>query len=224
MNKKIKSIILAATIFAATSTPVFAEDITLQLNGNILKPPVPPVIEDGSTLVPLRVISENMGASVSWNGENKSVTIEKDGTSIYLVLEQKIVSVNGEEKELSVSPKIINDSTMVPIRFVSENLDCSVKWDGASKIVSIMENGFSEKQNNANSASQHPVYTADGKHQVVSDENYPVYYTPNGGKYHATKDCPTLARSKTINETTLGKATDSFRDACDKCNAPILDI
>lgn len=227
MKNKIKTIVMATTLFAMTATPVFAQDITLQLNGNTLQPAVAPVIEDGSTLVPLRIISENMGASVVWNGEDRSVTIEKDGTNIYLILDQKTVNVNGVTKELAVAPKIIDGSTMVPIRFVSENLDCSVSWDGTNRIVSIIESGVVVEEPTTApqpTVQKEPVYTNDGKHQVIDDENFIVYYTPKGEKYHATKDCPTLARSKTINETTLGEATDSFRDACDKCNAPILNI
>ena len=229
MKNKIKIIAITIVLFVMAATPAFAQDITLQLNGNTLQPAVAPVIEDGSTLVPLRIISENMGASVVWNGEDRSVTIEKDGTNIYLILDQKTVNVNGETKELAVASKIIDGSTMVPIRFVSENLDCSVSWDGINRIVSIIESGVVVEESKPTTVSQptvqkEPVYTNDGKHQVIDDENFIVYYTPKGEKYHATKDCPTLARSKTINETTLGEATDSFRDACDKCNAPILNI
>lgn len=226
MKNKIKAIVAATAMFAVTAAPVFAQDITLQLNGNILHPAVAPVVENGSTLVPLRIISENMGASVVWNGEDRSVTIEKDGTNIYLVLDQKTVNVNDEAKELAVAPKIINGSTMVPIRFVSENLDCSVSWDGTNRIVSIIESGVVVGQNTTNPEPQpeeqsKPVYTADGKHQVISDENFIVYRTKTGDCYHLD-GCASLSRSKI--QMTLGEATDYPLDACDRCNAPILDI
>ena len=227
MRKFIKTVVATVALVAVTATPALAQDIALKLNGNDLKPSVAPVIENGSTLVPLRIISENMGASVVWNGKDRSVTIEKDGTNIYLVLDQKNVVVNGESKELAVAPKIIDNTTMVPIRFVSENLDCAVNWDGTNRIVSIIESGVTvvepePEQKPVTPAA--PVYTADGKHKVIDDENYPVYYVPKGAKYHDTKECPTLARSTTINETTIGIATDKYLDACDKCTAPILNI
>jgi len=234
MKNKIKSIIATTALAAMVAVPAFGQGITLTLNGNTLQPAVAPVIENGSTLVPLRIISENMGASVVWNGDERSVTIEKGDTSIYLVLDQTNVTVNGQVKTLAVAPKSIDGSTMVPIRFVSENLDCAVSWDGVNQIVSIIESGVTVTQPTnptptpaptlQPSVQKEPVYTADGKHQVIDDENYPVYYTKNGKKYHDSKDCPSLARSKNIQQTTLGEATDSFRDACDKCNAPILNI
>ena len=229
MKHKIKTAIATAALFAVAATPVFAQDITLKLNGNVLNPSVAPVIENGSTLVPLRIISENMGASVVWNGEDRSVTIEKADTNIYLILDQKAVIVNGEQKELSVAPKSVNGSTMVPIRFVSENLDCSVNWDGTNRVVSILESGVTvveppvvtpEPEQKPQEPAA-PVYTADGKHQVISDENYPVYVTKTGTKYHVD-GCASLSKSKI--PMTLGEATDKYYDACDKCNAPILDI
>jgi len=228
MKNKIKTIVAAATLLAVTATPVFAQGITLKLNGNTLQPAVAPVIENGSTLVPLRIISENMGASVTWNGEERSVTIEKGDTNIYLVLDQTDVTVNGQVKTLAVAPKSIDGSTMVPIRFVSENLDCAVSWDGANQTVSIIESGVTvtEPAPTPEPAPQRPVqkepvYTNDGKHQVIDDENFVVYVTDTGEKYHLD-GCTSLRKSK--HATTLGKATDAYYDACDKCNAPILNI
>lgn len=228
MKNKIKTIVAAATLLAVTATPVFAQGITLKLNGNTLQPAVAPVIENGSTLVPLRIISENMGASVAWNGEERSVTIEKGDTSIYLVLDQTDVTVNGQVKTLAVAPKSIDGSTMVPIRFVSENLDCAVSWDGANQIVSIIESGVTVTEPAPAPAPQpqppaqkEPVYTNDGKHQVIDDENFVVYRTKSGDCYHLD-GCASLSRSKI--KMTLGQATDYPLDACDKCNAPILNI
>ena len=223
MKKTLKVLLISFILITFTVNPVFAQDITLKLNGNVLYPSVAPVIENGSTLVPLRIISENMGASVLWNGEERSITIEKEDTSIYLILEQKDVFVNGETKTLSVAPKIINGSTMVPIRFVSQNLDCTVNWDGTNRVVSIIENGITIIENTPAAPEKpiQPVYTNDGKHQVIDDENFIVYTTKTGTKYHVD-GCPSLSKSKY--ETTLGNATDNWFDACDKCNAPILNI
>lgn len=231
MKNKLKTLVASTLVFAVTATPVLGQDITLKLNNNVLSPAVAPVIENGSTLVPLRIISENMGASVQWNGEERSVTIAKEDTSIYLVLDQKNVIVNGEAKELAVAPKIINNTTMVPIRFVSENLDCAVSWDGANRVVSIFESGVTavkpdesvlpNEQTQQTPAQKEPVYTADGKHKVIDDENFTVYVTKTGTKYHVD-GCSSLSKSKI--QTTLGQATDKYFDACDKCEAPILNI
>ena len=85
----------------------------------------------------MRAIFEAMGASVDWNGETQTVTSVKDSTTISLTLNNNTATVNGKDISLAVPAKLINGSTMVPLRFVSESLGAEVNWDGASKTVTI---------------------------------------------------------------------------------------
>ena len=119
--------------------PVGSE-IKLVLDGKLIVPPVAPVIRNETTLVPLRVISENLKALVDWNKETKMITITKDGEEIKLVIGSKVVWANGNEKSLTTAPTMIEGTTMVPIRFISENLGASVDWNSKQKIVSILSN------------------------------------------------------------------------------------
>jgi len=57
---------------------------------------VPPVIKSGRTLVPIRAISQSLGAEVTWNQEEQTAIIEKDGVEIKLVLNEVKANVNGE--------------------------------------------------------------------------------------------------------------------------------
>ncbi len=111
--------------------------ISVLLNDSALSFTQPPVIENGTTLVPMRAIFEAMGASVDWNGETQTVTSVKDSTTISLTLNKNTATVNGKDISLAVPAKLINGSTMVPLRFVSESLGAEVNWDGASKTVTI---------------------------------------------------------------------------------------
>ena len=88
-----------------------------------------PVIVKGRTLVPIRAIIEEMGGSISWDGTERKVTITLKNTKIELWIDKKSALVNGATKELDVEPQIINSRTMIPLRFVTENLGCSVQWD-----------------------------------------------------------------------------------------------
>lgn len=123
------------TFFAATC---FASSIRISLNGSILKSNVAPVQTAGTTLVPIRVISENLGASVNYDSNRKLISITTDTTSIELIINQKTAKVNQKNITLNVAPQIINNTTMVPIRFVSENLNCSVSWDAHNQLVTII--------------------------------------------------------------------------------------
>lgn len=137
--KKAKFISAALLTMSLVAAPAFASDIKLEINGSIVQPTVAPVIENGTTLVPLRIVSQNLGSQVDWNGADRSITITKDGKEILLTVDSKKAVVAGQEKELLLAPKIINSTTMVPIRFVSENLDAYVNWDSASRTVQVSD-------------------------------------------------------------------------------------
>ncbi|MDD4089557.1 MAG: copper amine oxidase N-terminal domain-containing protein [Tissierellia bacterium] len=97
--------------------------------GFTLKFDTPPVIRNGRTLISVRALSEGMGAAVTWNGEDSTVIIEKEGVKIQLQLRNRLVYVNGNEMTLDIPPETINSRTVVPLRFILEQLGCDVDWD-----------------------------------------------------------------------------------------------
>ncbi len=114
-----------------------SEDIRLIINNKQVEPTVPPVITNSTTLVPLRIISEKLNSVVDWNQNSKSITIQKDELFIKLYIGSNIAYVNGQEVELLTKPMIENNTTLVPIRFISEQLGASVNWDSVNKIIDI---------------------------------------------------------------------------------------
>lgn len=222
MKKKILIFILGMLLSLPFGGIARAQaNIILQINGQIVQTAVAPILEGGTTLVPIRVVSENLGANVVWDEETQSVVITKETSTMNLVLGQKTVIVNDQSSELDVAPKMIDGTTMVPIRFIAQNLDCIVEWDDNSQMVKIISHHdvgrFVEQESKQEIVT--PQYSAG--HKVTNDENYIVYITKTGEKYHEG-NCSSLRKSKI--QTTLGEATDAWYDACDKCNPPILDI
>lgn len=120
---------------------VYGDYITLDINNMPVDTPVSPVLEAGTTLVPLRIIGENLGASLEWDDFSKTVTITKGEKEIELIIASKAAQVNNKRQELLVAPKLIKGTTMVPIRFISENLDCEVYWDSRTRTVFISNQG-----------------------------------------------------------------------------------
>jgi len=118
-------------------TSVYAKNIALNINNQIILTPVAPIQEAGTTLVPLRTIGENLGAQLDWNKEIQTVTITKGATEIKLVINSKTVIVNNEKQQILAAPKLKNGTTMVPIRFISENLNSDVRWDAPNQTVFI---------------------------------------------------------------------------------------
>ena len=88
----------------------------------------------GRTVVPVRFVAQALGAKVGWNGKERKVTIEDEGTTIYLWIGKPQAQVNGktvwiDEKNHKVTPIIIDNRTMVPLRFVAESLGLTVGWN-----------------------------------------------------------------------------------------------
>ncbi len=102
-----------------------------------------PVNNQGRIMVPIRVISEALGAKVYWRmNDNKSITviIDKGANRITLTTGSDIAYVNGLKTYLDVAPYIDkNNRTLVPIRFIAEALNCYVDWIQKEKKVQILE-------------------------------------------------------------------------------------
>ncbi|GLI09291.1 hypothetical protein YDYSG_53230 [Paenibacillus tyrfis] len=113
--------------------------VQLYVNGEEPSMEVRPFIREGSTLVPFRAISEALKAEVSWNPEERSVTVTRDGITVKLFVDSTKAYVNGKEVTLEVPAAIVEGNTVVPARFVSEALKAIVKWEEESKTVVIYE-------------------------------------------------------------------------------------
>jgi len=104
--------------------------ISVRLNGRAIDFDQPPIIENGRTLVPLRLIFEAMGASVDWNASTQRVTARLNNTTISMQIGNKTMSRNNQNIELDVPPKLVNGRTLIPVRAVAESFGASVNWDG----------------------------------------------------------------------------------------------
>lgn len=111
--------------------------IRVNVDGRDIRFDTSPIIKNDTTLVGFRAVCEALGANVEWDGENEVVTAEKDGTRIVLKIGSTTAEVNGEEKALLLAPEIINDSTMIPVRFLSEQLGMNVDWNDAAQLITI---------------------------------------------------------------------------------------
>ena len=107
------------------------------LDGRQLTFEVPPIIEDGRTLVPLRAIFEAMGASVNWDNSVRTVTSFKGSTTVVLPIGSTRPTVDGQVWPLEVPAKIKNGRTLAPLRFVGEAFGGKVDWNGSTRIITI---------------------------------------------------------------------------------------
>ncbi len=114
----------------------------VMLNGNIVKfDNQYPIIDNGTTLVPVRQIGEMLDADVVWDGERGIVHIKKTGKDIELHTGTTTAYVNGEEYVLDVSAEVVNGRTLLPLRFVAEAFDVDVIWHGETRMVELVDKG-----------------------------------------------------------------------------------
>jgi hypothetical protein len=95
----------------------------------------PQVDANQRVLVPIRVVSENLGAKVNY--ANNMITITQGSKVVVLTIGSKTATVNGKPVTFDSAAVVKNSRTLVPLRFVSEALGQTVEWDGTDKYVWI---------------------------------------------------------------------------------------
>ena len=120
------------------------QPIQVVLDGVVLTFDTAPVNIDGRTMVPMRVIFEALGADIHWDGEAGTVTATRDDLMVVAVIGETIMVVNGVATLMDVAPVIVNDRTLVPVRFISEAFGADVEWDQINRTVIIASAEYSE--------------------------------------------------------------------------------
>ncbi|WP_338080680.1 copper amine oxidase N-terminal domain-containing protein [Cohnella luojiensis] len=111
----------------------------LYVNGEEPEFQIAPFFRDGTTLVPFRAIAEALKATVVWNKDEHSITVTRDGITVKLFIDSKTAYVNGEQVTLQVPATAVKGNTVIPVRFVSEALKATVKFEAETQSVVIYE-------------------------------------------------------------------------------------
>ena len=140
---KILTVVLVVTCLL--SLPISAVELPIRVvvNGTKINfPDAEPFIDENSrTQVPIRFVGEALGANVSWDGNTKKVTITLNGKKVVLQIGNKNYEVNGQQKQMDTVALLKESRTFVPVRFVSEALGATVKWNANIRTVYIDMNG-----------------------------------------------------------------------------------
>lgn len=97
-----------------------------------------PKITNGRTMVPIRAIVEAMDGIVGWDNAERRVTLESGGHSVVMWLGEKEILADGQNTTMDIAPYTENDRTLLPVRFVAENLGCQIEWLGSVQRVIIV--------------------------------------------------------------------------------------
>ncbi|MCE5223486.1 copper amine oxidase N-terminal domain-containing protein [bacterium] len=112
------------------------------VNSQIQELPVAPMIQKGRTLIPFRFIGESIGIRVGYETDPKTkqvnqVYYQSDTVKVELTIGSKVALVNGKPVTMDVPPQIINGVTLVPLRFVAENLGFDTLWEGDTQTITL---------------------------------------------------------------------------------------
>ncbi|OMF82211.1 C40 family peptidase [Paenibacillus peoriae] len=141
INKGVLLALLAVSLLQAN--PSYAKSVpltpvtTVYVDDHPLQLAAEPLLLDGTTLVPMRQLFEAQGAVLSWNGFSKTVTATKTDTVLTYHIGELVATLNGKTLSLNVPGQIVEGNTMIPLRFVSEALGSTVKWDALTRTIRI---------------------------------------------------------------------------------------
>ena len=103
---------------------------------------VAPVVVNGRTMLPVRFLAENLGATVAWNEEKQLVTItgknqNQEDVTILITIGAANAQINGQSVALEAPAFVDQNRTFMPVRLIAEALGASVDWKEAEQKVII---------------------------------------------------------------------------------------
>lgn len=134
---------MSTTIFAAAREyyydnawhPYEGNEFRLKINGEFLETSMPPIVFEGYSVVPVREVFETLGAKVDWDGQNGIIKITYDSKILLLRVNSTSAQVGTQNLVMPIAPKIINEKTMVPARFVAEQMGLLVEFDSENDTI-----------------------------------------------------------------------------------------
>jgi hypothetical protein len=117
-------------------------DDTMNVNGEIkeIDPGrgTAPILINDRTMVPIRAIIETIGGTAEWNESERKILLTANNHRIEMWIGRTDIRVGGAPAEMDVEPTIINDRTLLPLRFVAENIGCPIEWIGSTREIMIV--------------------------------------------------------------------------------------
>nr|WP_326067322.1 copper amine oxidase N-terminal domain-containing protein [Paenibacillus taichungensis] len=115
---------------------------TLKINNKTTNMDTTPMLWKNTTYIPLRFLSEGIGATVKWDKKAQQVTVMAGNDTLKFWVNNNVMEVNGMKKNVGATVFVNKDGrTQVPLRFIAELLGWDVKWaqkDGSITLTKSM--------------------------------------------------------------------------------------
>ncbi len=130
-------LILSTSLCFAQAVQSNQNNIRVLVDGKEISFDQPPVIKNNRVLVPLRGVLEAVGTEVVWNSKSRTVVAKRGYRMFSVGIGKTRALTNIREVDMDVPPLIINNRTMIPVRFAAESIGTDVEWDGSTRTVKI---------------------------------------------------------------------------------------
>lgn len=127
----------AATVDTNTKVEMTVGKMAATVNGNTMKLDSAPIIFNGTTYVPVRFVSDAMGAKLLFNGNTGQITVLRGNKLMEMTLGKKDLILNGVLQSSDITPIVRNNRTLIPVRLFSEKLGLKVGYDPKLKKITI---------------------------------------------------------------------------------------
>lgn len=146
--KKIIAIALSMTMMLGSMNFVFGEyeEVGIKINGLplIMDDPdqnyqLEALIVEDRTMAPIRPIFDKFGLTLNWNASDSSIsTVTSEGKKLWMQIDNPVAKLDGESYVMDIGPKVIDDRTYIPVKYLFDFLGLEYSWDGENSIVNVI--------------------------------------------------------------------------------------
>lgn len=111
--------------------------ISVLLNGKALSFETSPIEDNGSILVPMRSILEEMGAVIQWSPETQTVVVQLNDTKLMYTIGELVAYQNRNELRLVTPGRIVGGASFIPVSLIAEAIGANLEWNEAGRTLSI---------------------------------------------------------------------------------------
>jgi len=112
--------------------------VAVFINGHQVMLPTAAIQQGDTVLVPVKGVFDRLGALISWNSQEKAVTVAAQDMRLDLVAGSSEARLNGQTIALGAAPQVRDGNTLVPLRLVATALGADTVWDQQRRRVYVL--------------------------------------------------------------------------------------
>lgn len=138
MKKMLLSLCMTALLLTGAPLVSANDQIRVKVDTKEISfPDAKPIMRSNRTFVPVRFVSEALGAQVEWDEGTQEVKMTKGQKKVSVKVGSPMVNIDDRTFNFEVAPILHDSRTFVPLRVISEAFGAQVEWRSAEKLVQI---------------------------------------------------------------------------------------